>query len=471
MDKKIIAELGQVAGIRRKIAGGTFSNGQAKYTAEPLDLNSELAFPACLPIYGVMQNTSKVGGILQAIILRITSMSWNLTGNKVRPEVLEFVKEQVGLSDPGAGRVRHSSSGVSLIDHLELALSCLVYGFAPFEQVYTIGAPVTPAEKALGRKWVTRIRKLGYRDPSTIAEIGVGEDGGLQEIVQRGTDSNGSPVNIVLDVNRLVVYTSGRKGGDWYGKSILRGAYRDWYFLDMLERLHAQIVERNGMGLPVFKYDPTQMTAQDAEEIVTNIRAGESAGIWYPMGQGELTLQGVTGGTVDPLPAIQRHEQNIGKSMLAMFMDLGHDAGARSLGDTFTALFDSALNTYADRFAETFTEHVIADLVALNFGTAEPYPELAHGAAAATIGADAATLVDLAGSGFITPNAADEAALRGRLGLPTEESAPIVRENQGEDAGNTPAAGAGLSQRTPTDQLLDRAATMLKEAMNHEPTE
>lgn len=449
MTTNITNELGQVGGVRRKMFAGRFGKGTAKFTADPQDLNADMTFPACIPVYADMLNTSKVGGIMQAITLRISSMSWSLAGDNVNPAVLEFLREQFGLAEQGGGRSRHRAAGVSLIEHLETALTSLAYGFAPFEQVYTVGAPVTDAEKALGKEWITRLRKLGYRDPSTIAEIGVGSDGGLVEIVQNVTGGRGISEQVVLPVDRLVVYTNGRNGGDWYGRSILRGAYRDWYFLDMLERIQAQIIERNGMGLPMFEYDDT--IGEDAAlQIVEGARAGSHAGVVYKAGTGKFSLVGVNGSTADPLPAINRHEQNIGKSMLAMFMDLGHDAGARSLGDTFTALFDSALNAFADRFAETFTEHVIADLVALNFGAGEPYPTLEHGAAAATIGADSTTLTDLVNAGLINPSPEDESALRARLGMPESKKAEAA-----------PAAAATMSSAE-LKERTEAAATLLR---------
>lgn len=427
MNTKITQEIGQAVGIRQRIAPRFMGGSSSRYEAQSMDLNPDLTFPNCLPVYQAMQTNSKIGGILQAITLRITSMEWSLAGDKVRPEVIEFLKEQLGLADKGSGRARHKNAGVNLFEHIEDAMTALTYGFAPFEQVYTIGAPVTPAEQALGLRWVTRLRKLAHRDPGTIEQIGVGRDGGLVDIVQRVMGEDGMTRPESIPVDRLVVYTNGRRGGDWYGRSILRNTYRDWYFVDMYERIHAQIVERNGMGFPTFEYDPATMTKEQAMEVVEGIRAGDSVGAVWPAGAGSFGLQGVTGSTADPMPPTLRHEQLIGKSMLAMFMDLGHDNGARALGDTFTVMFDSQLNAFADRFAETFTEHVIADLVALNFGPAELYPELVHGSASATIGADADTLKTLSDAGFITANREDESVLRSKLGMPEIEAvAPAV---------------------------------------------
>ena len=431
--ENITTELGQASGIRRKIAATRWGKSRATFESMPTDLNADLNFPNCLPIYADMMNSAKIGGILESITLRITGMTWALTGDKVRPEVMAYLQEQFGMTESSEGRVRHHAAGVNLYEHLADALTCLAYGFAPFEQVYSVGAPVTPVEKALGLRWITRMRKLGHRDPATISAVGVGADGGLVDIVQRVTGADGIMREVSIPVDRLVVYTNGRKGGDWYGKSVLRRAYRDWYFMDMFERLHAQIIERNGMGFPTMEYDPAKMTREQAMEVVRSIRAGEEVGAAWPFGGGKFALNGVSGSLVDPLPAIQRHEQSIGKALLAMVMDLGHDAGARSLGDTFQALFDSALNAFADRFAETFTEHVIADLVALNFGPSERYPTLTHGSAEGTIGADADTLKILSEAGFITPQREDESALRAKLGMP-EVAAAAAEPDQAMSA-------------------------------------
>lgn len=415
-----VAEIGQPSGIAPNTSSA-FGALTAPYVSVPTEPNPDLQFPESVRVYGDMGRTStKVGGLLRALRLRILGLSWSLDATGVRPEVVDFVTEQIGLTTaPGSRRTR---GGIRLTDHMEEALSFLQYGFAAFEQVYQPAVPDTDAERATGLPHVLRLRKLGSRDQTTVSRIGVDADGGLVEIGQYITDrTTGMTREVAIPVGSLVMYVNDKRGADWYGQSILREAYRDWFFMDRLERLQAQIVERNGMGVPVVEYDPATPDAKKAAEAMARgFRAGATAGGAVPMGT-KVTLVGVSGSTVDPLPAISHHDQQIGKAMLAMFMDLGHDAGARSLGDTFVDLFNSAIDTTARRIADTFTDHVIRDLVALNFGDGEAYPTLGAAPASSSMSLSADVLKTLSESGAVEWTEEDEAKVRAQYGLPKRE--------------------------------------------------
>ena len=183
------------------------------------------------------------------------------------------------------------------------------------------------------------------------------EDGGLEGIVQTPhpadvwTSRTFEDGGVFIPVDRLVMYTHEREGADWSGTSILRQAYRPWYVRDALIRLDAQAAERNGMGVPVITYTSPEQKAE-AERIGRQFRAGAAA---YAALSKDMTLElkGVSGGTHDVLGSIKYHGEQIGKSVLAMFLDLGHDAGARALGDTFQDAFLDSLQAVADQIAAT----------------------------------------------------------------------------------------------------------------------
>lgn len=448
------SEIGQPDGLAPNYSGA-WGAVRSPYLVDTLEANEDLQFPQSVEAYRTMGDTStKVGGILRAIRLRVQGLDWALDGAGVRPEVLAFVQEQVGLA-PG-GRTRRTHGGIVFKSHLGEALSCLQYGFAAFEQVYSTAIPETPAEVATGMPTVLRLRKLGVRDQRTVTRIGVDADGGLAELGQTVLDpTTNQPVEVSIPVSVLVMYVNDQQGADWYGRSMLREAYRPWFFVDKLERLQAQIIERNGMGVPIVTYDPTMDGAQTAaERLASRFRAGATAGGSVPVGSA-VTLVGVSGSTVDPLPTIQHHDQAMGKAMMAMFMDLGHDAGARSLGDTFVDLFNSALDAVAANIADVFTEHVIRDLVALNFGDTEPYPVLVSAPASANMGLSADTLKVLAESGAVTFTPTDEAFVRRRYGLP--ERAAVAAPTSDSTLSTEPGEDAG---RLAMDDALKSAQVM-----------
>lgn len=208
--------------------------------------------------------------------------------------------------------------------------------------------------------------------------------------------------------------------------SILRTAYKNWLIRDVLMKVDAQSVERNGMGIPTFAYDPaTPGAREEAERIVEEVRAGECAGVVYPVSEtgasDAFRLVGVSGNVVDAVPRMKYHDQQISRSALAMVLDLGHDAGARSLGETFQSLFTNALQAIAEDVAAVATEHIIRDLVEINYGADEPYPVLTPGRLRDNEEITLDALASLAGAGIITPDSGLEEHVRKRTGLPESD--------------------------------------------------
>lgn len=433
------------------------------YVVDPLDANPDLRFPASTRIFDEMRRVDgQIGSLLNAQMLPILKARWTLSGEDVRPEVREAVRREIGLQNPGEGRQRRRRHGVVLVDHLQDALLCLPLGFMAFEQVYIV-APSTPDELAsTGLPRIAHIRKLSPRMPATITKIHTGADGGLAGISQLDPNPLSFGREIFIPVDKLVFYNIKREGADWSGVSVLRTAYRDYLIKDKLIRVNAQSIERNGMGIPVVTYDGQKVQKGTADSLGRGLRAGATAYASMPDGA-TLTLMGVTGQVRDALPSIQHHNQEMTKSALAMFLDLGHDAGARSLGETFRDFFIDSLQTVADKLAEIFTEHVIRDFVELNFGPDEPYPVLEPGSLAANreIVADAIkTLVD---AKVLTPDEPLETRVRQDMGLPAADPATARRDAIAAPA-PAPAApgGSPILPLSAGEDHLDRAEALLE---------
>ncbi len=446
------------------VTGGLAPSGDTKaasaFVIEPLDPNPDLHFPASVPVYDEMRTTDgQVGSLLSAINLPILAARWQLTGETVRPEIMTFVRSELGLDVPDAARERQRKHGIVWLDHLETALLCLPFGFMPFEQVYEPGPP-TAEQEGLGVPMLLHLRKLAPRLPRTISEIHVGRDGGLVGISQPPLDPKEKD-DIFIPVERLVYYCHKREGADWSGRSILRTVYKNWIIGDKELRLSAQILERNGMGVPVVTYDPAKISKAEAEQIVQDFRAGATAGLALPAGV-KVELLGVTGQTVDPLPHLKYHNEQIAESALAMFKTLGHDSGARSLGDTFVDIFTQAVQSVADFFARTATEHVIRDLVELNFGADEPYPVLVAGDLSANKAITTTALKELVDAGVIKPDDKLESFMRSTSGLPAAE--PGTSRDAAPAAPTAPAApaAAALAEGDPHPNLARLEAVMLQ---------
>lgn len=418
--KALEAEKGYQDGVQPVWGFGQESN---RYVSESLEPNPDLRGLEAVRTWDEMSRTDdQVGSALRALRTPVTSAEWALTNtDDVDPAVVEFVRTNIGLPKAGESRGRRNRQGIVFSEHLADAFKAAIFGHAVFEQVYKYN----PAD---GRLW---LRKLGPRSQTTIEEITVGPDGGLAGIRQAppslASFRGGIPQPVKIPVEHLVFYCVGKDGADWHGTSVLRQAYRPWFFKDRLERIGVQIVERNGMGIPVAYAAPGADQAK-LESALGNLRAGASSYVIVPEGC-KIELMGVSGSTVDPLPQTREYRIQIGKALAQGFKDLGHDAGARSLGEVMLEDALRASQEVADLIADTFTEHVIRDLVELNFGEGTPYPTLSPGDIVTGRAVDDAVLVDLTTAGLLTPDEPLEAYLRKKKGLP--EADPETARHSG----------------------------------------
>lgn len=379
------------------------------------DPTAETRWPNSVRIYDQMRRDGHIQSVLRALTLPLRRTPKRVVGDDVRPEIVDFVTANLGLNPEGGGRRRRRDQGISWDEFEQHALLMLPFGHMFMEQVYAIGPPITPID---GLDVAANLHKLAPRLPQTIYRFHIADDGMLSAIEQYVSDSKGIWREQLIPIERLVAFVNEREGSDWTGTSVLRSAYPHWYLKQQIMRFDAMGIERNSMGIPEIEYDPEKGNATVAIDVAKKLRAGEEAGFAHETGAYRMTIHGVQGQLRDPLPSLKYHDQEIARSMLAMFLDLGHDAGARSLGTTFVDFFVLAQQSVLDFECETVTEHVIRDLVEINFGADEPYPELV----ADEISADSAPTVDslaeLVKVGAITPDVELESFLRERWGFP-----------------------------------------------------
>jgi hypothetical protein len=105
------------------------------------------------------------------------------------------------------------------------------------------------------------------------------------------------------------------------------------------------------------------------------VRAGDSAGAAIPW-SAKLELMGVQGTLPDAEKAVRYHDEQIGRSVLAHFLNLNAQGGSYALASVQEGTFSGSLNSLAATVADTTTQHVVEDLVDLNFGPDEPAPRL-----------------------------------------------------------------------------------------------
>ncbi len=383
----------------------------------------ELRWPLSVWVYDAMRRQdAQTASVLRAVTLPVRRTAWRIEAAGARPEVARFVAEDLGLPLVGeqpapAARTRDRFSWA---EHLQLALLMLPFGHSFFEQLYRYDDA--------GR---AHLRKLAWRPPRTIAKVNVAPDGGLESIEQHarnGTFRAERPI----PVSQLVAYVHDREGGNWLGSSLLRPAYKHWLIKDRLLRVQAQTIERNGMGVPLYKDQPDgdENTLAKGRAMAEAWRAGEAAGAAVPDGA-DLVLRGVEGDLPDAEAAIRYHDEQIARAVLAHFLNLGTQTGSWALGSTFADFFTLSLQTLAQQVADVATQHIVEDLVDLNFGEAEPAPRVVFEEIGSRQAATAQAIKMLTDAGVLLPNRELEEAVRQQFGLPPKGNPPATEIDPG----------------------------------------
>ena len=204
------------------------------------------------------------------------------------------------------------------------------------------------------------------------------------------------------------------------GRSILRSAYRDWYFKRRIQEIEGVGIERDLAGLPVLIapegyniWDANdalmQKTLQRAEVIVRNIRRDATEGLVLPH-DWELKLL-TSGGSrqFDTNSIIDRYDTRIAMTAIADFIFLGHQqTGSFALSSDKTELFSMALGAYLDTICEVFNNQGIPRLIEMNanhFRGITDYPTLVHGDVEAPELKDLSAYIrELTGCGVIIPD-------------------------------------------------------------------
>ncbi|MFW6598128.1 phage portal protein family protein [Propionibacteriaceae bacterium Y2011] len=399
--------------------------------------NIELQWPRSIEVFDSMRRQDpQVISVLRAVTLPIRRTSWWIDPNGARPEVVQHVAEDLGLPVRGAAAVEsplRSRDRFSWPEHLRLALTMLPFGHSFFEQVYRIDE----------KTGLARIRKLGWRPPRTISKVDVAADGGLVAISQH---SSVTGKDAEIPVDHLVAYVLDREGGNWFGQSILRPAYKPWFLKDRALRTQAQTLERNGLGVPLYKASKMP-EGMDAEAALAAEKADREAGLKLAQAwrggdnsgasisnSADLVLRGVEGDLPDADKPVRYHDEQIARAVLAHFLNLGTETGSWALGTTFADFFVLSLQTVALDVADVATQHIVEDLVDINWGPDERAPRIAFDEIGSRHPATAEAVKALVDCGALTADTSLETHLRTVYGLP--ELDPETARSSTEDEGS-----------------------------------
>jgi hypothetical protein len=348
--------------------------------------------------------------------------------------------------------------------------SMFVYGFAPHEILWKqrIGPKEKdPAKRSRYDDGMVGIRGLPLRKQTTIyrwdIDVSTGTILGLWQQPWTGA-------MLYIPIDKMLLFRTTEEGNNPEGRSILRNAYRPWYFKRRLEEIEAIGVERDMAGLPVARI-PSSYMRPDADpndravftayqNLVANIRADRNNGVVIPSDVGkdneklfDLELLS-TGGSraIQTDPILQRYAKEIATSVLADFIFLGQGStGSFALSDNKTDLFKQAVTSFVQSVAAAFNRTLLPALWDLNDLPAETMPRLALGdVEKGNLEAMGAFLQAMSSAGAaLFPDDELENHLRKAAGWPPVPEAGMDERNaKGGGAGSVPP-GFGGSQPPP----------------------
>lgn len=247
------------------------------------------------------------------------------------------------------------------------------------------------------------------------------------------------PTERFIPIKKLVVFSHEPEAGDITGISVLRSAYKHWYYKDTLYKIDAIQKERHGIGIPVIKLPPGFSIADQAlaDNLGRNLRTNERAHVTLPP-LWDLIFAKLEGQPVDCMKSIEHHDMRIKSNVLGSFMD-----ATTGTQDSNVDIFLKSTRYLAEYVCDIFNKFVIKQLVDLNFvlakGSSRGYPRLR----ARRIGEweDIRTLSfairNLVSIDAIRPDDVMEAQLRREMDLPpsdpkTARTPTLVRPARGQ---------------------------------------
>jgi hypothetical protein len=129
----------------------------------------------------------------------------------------------------------------------------------------------------------------------------------------------------------MLVFTNDKEGSNFEGVSVLRSAYKHWYYKDNLYRIDGIAAERHAVGIPKFKMPASadKDSKDNIDSMGQRLYAQEQQYVRLADGY-DMTIEGLTGTIRDIMQSIQHHDRKIAEAVLADFIDLG--AGDRAAG-------------------------------------------------------------------------------------------------------------------------------------------
>ena len=425
------------------------------------------------------ENDDVIGAILFAIEMLVRQCDWNIEpgGDTAKDrEAAEFVESCMDdMQD-------------TWIDTISEILSFLTYGWSYHEIVYKrrMGNTKDKRTKSKYNDGLIGWQKLPIRAQETLYQWEYDDEDNLLGMTQQPPPYFGT---YTIPIEKALLFRTKSRKNNPEGRSVLRNAYRSWYFKRRIQEIEGIGIERDLAGLPVI-YGPEGLDLWDdtidtnvkaragLERMVRQIRRDEREGIVLPAGYKLELLSSGGSRQFDTNAIINRYDTRIAMTVLADFIFLGHsETGSWALSSDKTELFAVAIGAFLDIICETFNSQGIPALIDINgdhFKGITEYPQMTHGDIEDADIAKVATFIkDMTGIGVLVPDDGLEDYIRqvGHLPERTSDTRTMDERRQQQQEQNQPPepeTAAGTGETEEEDEIHEEKRKAAKRRLGRE---
>jgi hypothetical protein len=281
------------------------------------------------------------------------------------------------------------------------------YGYMAFEIVWN--EPYGPHDVVRDGK--LRLQKLAPRHPMDIRSWDYDKNGGPNGIVMEANPAAAQDGPIPIPIEKLVVFSHEAEAGDLSGISVLRSAWKHYFYKDTLYKIDAIQKERHGIGIPVIKLPPGWSTKDlaTADALGRNLRVNERSHIVLPP-LWDIIFAQLGGHPVDCMKSIDHHDKQIAWNIIAP---------NAPTEDAKLDMFLKSTRYIASLVCDTINKHVIPKLIDANFSRVKyPYLRARRIGEWEDIRTMSFALRNLVGADLIRPDDPTETYLRKEMDMP-----------------------------------------------------
>lgn len=334
------------------------------------DFLPELRWPGAARIYQEMaDNDAVIGAVMYLAEMLIRGCTWEVKAKgkaQVDQEAAKFLHECMHDMD------------MSWANTICEILSMLVYGFSFHEIVYKVRRGPNETNSKYRSKYSDgRIgwRRLPCRAQTSLAEWEFDEDGDVSAFIQRCEPEFNT---VRIPMARGLLFRTRVSKDNPEGKSMLRNAYRSWFFKKHFEEIEGIGIERDLAGFPVLTApdgldlwnadDPKMVRMKaDAENLVASVRRDGEEGVLLPSGWKLELLSSSSSRQINIGETIERYDNRIAITMLSDIILIGNGrTGSFALADTKQSLLAAALQAQVSNIADVFNAFAVPRLFAMN---------------------------------------------------------------------------------------------------------